>query len=95
MILQTVEDVKLALDGYMSSLKILPKDWPEEQKIDPPSNFTKKGKITDEMEEEIDEDRRYNLVSNVFKICIKIPLGYLKMHENIINLLSLALNSKP
>ena len=42
----------------MSNLKILPKDWPEEQKIDPPSNFTKKGKITDEMEEEIDEDRR-------------------------------------
>ena len=45
----------------MSNLKILPKDWPEEQKIDPPSNFSKKGKITDEMEEEIDEDRRYSI----------------------------------
>ena len=53
---QNVEDVRLALDEYMSSLKILPKDWPEEHKIDPPSNVSKK--ITDEMEEEIDEDRR-------------------------------------
>jgi hypothetical protein len=53
---QNVEDVRLALDEYMSSLKILPKDWPEGHKIDPPSNVNKK--ITDEMDEEIDEDRR-------------------------------------
>jgi len=64
---QTIEDVKLALDGYMSNLKILPKDWPEEQKIDPPSNFTKKGKITDEMEEEIDEDRRMREASGLVR----------------------------
>ena len=57
---QNVEDVRLALDEYMSNLKILPKDWPEEHKIDPPTNVNKK--ITDEMEEEIDEDRRYSQI---------------------------------
>lgn len=54
---QSGDDLKLALDEYMSFLKILPKDWPEEQKLDPPANVRKK--IKDEMEEEIDEDRRY------------------------------------
>ena len=53
---QNANDVTQALDEYMSSLKILPKDWPEEQKIDPPTKINKK--IKDENEEEIDEDRR-------------------------------------
>ena len=55
---QNVEEVQASLDEYMSSLKILPKDWPEEQKIDPPANVRKKIKDEDE-DEEIDEDRRY------------------------------------
>ena len=53
---KNAEDVRFALDDYMGNLKILPKHWPEEHKIDPPTNVSKK--VTDEMEEEIDEDRR-------------------------------------
>ena len=59
------EDVKLALDEYMTSLKILPKDWPDEQKIEPPAKVRKK--ITDEMEEEIDEDRRMREASGLVR----------------------------
>ena len=40
----------------MSGVRLLPKDWPKDHKIDPPPNV--KNAITDEMEEEIDEDRR-------------------------------------
>ena len=41
----------------MSWLKILPREWSTEHKIDPPTSIKKK-KITNEMDEEIDEDRR-------------------------------------
>ena len=60
------EDVKLALDEYMTSLKILPKDWPDEHKIDPPTKVAKK-KVADEMEEEIDEDRRMREASGLVR----------------------------
>lgn len=59
------EDVKLALDGYMTSLKLLPKDWPDEAKIDPPTKVRKK--VIDEMEEEIDEDRRMREASGLVR----------------------------
>jgi hypothetical protein len=54
---ETPDDVREALDEYMSGLKILPKDWNTDYKLDPPTNVNKK--IMDELEEEIDEDRRY------------------------------------
>ena len=60
------EDVKLALDEYMTHLKILPKDWPDEAKIDPPNSKVRK-KINDEMEEEIDEDRRMREASGLVR----------------------------
>ena len=71
----------------MSNLKILPKDWPEEQKIDPPSNFSKKGKITDEMEEEIDEDRRYSIFDdNICQLYLNSLYLYNSYAENLTQL---------
>ena len=49
----------------MAGLKILPKDWPEEEKIDPPAP---RKKIKDENEEEeIDEDRRMREASGLVR----------------------------
>ena len=61
---QNSDDIRQALDEYMSNLKILPKDWPEEHKIDPPHP---RKKIKDEMEEEIDEDRRMREASGLVR----------------------------
>ncbi len=58
---QTSEDLKEALDEYISGLKILPREWSTDHKIEPPANV--KPKITNEMEEDIDEDRRLAIVT--------------------------------
>lgn len=53
---QNGDQVRRTFDEYMTTLKILPRDWPPHHKLDPPSNVNKV--IKNEIEEEIDEDRR-------------------------------------
>ncbi len=62
---QTGDEVRLAFDEYMSYLKILPKDWPEDAKVEPPSPSRRK--IKEEVEEEIDEDRRMREASGLVR----------------------------
>ena len=52
---QTREDILSALDDYTSGIRVLPREWQGDHKIDPPPKKTKK--LGDELEE-IDEDRR-------------------------------------
>jgi len=52
---QDSEEILEALDDYTNGLKILPRQWDTEHKIEPPK--TVKKKLIDELEE-IDEDRR-------------------------------------
>lgn len=59
------QDVREALDEYMSGLKILPRNWNTEHKIEPPAAVRKK--VTDEMEEEVDEDRRMREASGLVR----------------------------
>ena len=52
----TREDILSALDDYTSGIRVLPREWQGDHKIDPPPKKTKK--LGDELEE-IDEDRRW------------------------------------
>ena len=58
-------DVLEAFDSYMSGVKLLPKEWPQGHKIDPPAKI--KTTITDEVDEEIDEDRRMREASGLVR----------------------------
>ena len=55
------EEILSTLDAYTQGIRVLPRDWDADHKIEPPSTSTKK-KLGDELEE-IDEDRRKVYIS--------------------------------